>query len=98
MSVVQASGRARPRCTPRPPAGSDGLCKRERGVFLRIVVKGGGKADKADIFAIDNHNSALCQSAHRSASPPRLDSVSLANAMAEKQDWEESKLSQVPHG
>ena len=52
MSVVQASGRARPRCTPWSPAGSHGLHKRRKGIFLRIVIErgGGGKADKADIF------------------------------------------------
>ncbi len=53
MSVVQASGRAGPRCTPWPPAGSDGLRKRKQDVILRIVIgEGGGvKADKADIFS-----------------------------------------------
>ena len=53
-SVVQATGRARPRCIPWPPAGSDGLRKRKQDVLLRVVIgEGGGggvKADKADIF------------------------------------------------
>ena len=43
MSVVQASGRAGPRCTPCSPAGSDGHRKRKKVVSLRIVIREGVK-------------------------------------------------------
>ena len=54
ISIVQASGRAGPRCAPWPPAGSDGLLKRKNDIPLRIVIgRGGGvKADIADIFPL----------------------------------------------
>ena len=80
MSVVKASGRAGPRCTPWPPAGSDDLCKRGKGRFLSHSSKGGGGVKRTKRTFL------------------QLKTKIQRPAMAEEQDWEESKLSQVPYG